>query len=55
MPKVDHIIFNGEENRIECTICKSWVQFSFPVSIPVFVGVSRVFQRDHKNCKKNDK
>jgi hypothetical protein len=44
-------IYNTENNRCECRICKETFQISFPISMSMFADVLMAFNKNHQKCE----
>jgi hypothetical protein len=49
----DHIII--KDQRIECLNCGRKLLIPLPISIPVFLAMSKAYVKEHKNCKRAEK
>jgi len=51
MSNADHIVINGKTGAFECKHCGASQVIPFPISFAMMEAMSKVFLREHRDCK----
>ena len=48
--KSDHVVYNGETQRVQCNVCGESYPLVLPMSITMFCRMGDAFVKEHRTC-----